>query len=110
MIAQTLSITTAGLLIVLICLLLLGWGGLLSLLQRVGLATFAAGLLLAAIPRFQGRPPGWADVVMLAGLALYLGATYAPRIIQHIDGLDGASDGRLDLAKAMKVARRERAG
>lgn len=95
MLAQLLSILTAGVLLVVLCLLLLGWGGLLTLLQRVGIATFACGFVLAAIPRFLGRPPGWGDFIMLAGLVLYFGTTYAPKIIQHVDGLDGIVDGRL---------------
>lgn len=94
MAAQLLSVIAAGLLIVVICLLLLGWGGLLSLLQRISLATFAAGMVMAAIPRFQGEPPGWGDVFMLAGLVLYFGTTYAPKILRHVDGLDGKVDGR----------------
>ena len=95
MLAQLLSILTAGLLLVVLCLLLLGWGGLLTLMQRIGIAGFAAGFVLAAIPRFQGRPPGWGDFIMLAGLVLYFGTTYAPKIIQHVDGLDGQVDGRI---------------
>ncbi|KQV66652.1 hypothetical protein [Caulobacter sp. Root343] len=94
MLAQMISILAAAILLLAIALLLLGWGGLLTLCQRIGLAMFGAGLVLAAIPRFQGRPPGWGDVLMLSGLVLYLGATYAPKIIQHVDGLDGKIDGR----------------
>lgn len=93
--AQFLSVIAAGLLIVVICLLLMGWGGLLSLLQRISLGTFAAGMVLAAIPRFQGQPPGWGDVLMLGGLVLYFGTTYAPKILRHVDGLDGKVDGRI---------------
>lgn len=95
MLAQILSMLAAVVLLATVCCLLIGWGGLLDSLQRVGLASFGAGLVLAAIPRFQGQPPGWGDLFMLAGLALYFCATYLPRILQHIDGLDGAQDGRL---------------
>ncbi|ATC34180.1 hypothetical protein CA606_18595 [Caulobacter vibrioides] len=92
---QYLSVVAGGLLVVVLCLLLMGWGGLLTLLQRIGIAMFAAGFVLAAIPRFQGQAPGWGDVIMLAGLALYFGTTYAPKILQHVDGLDGRVDGRI---------------
>jgi len=94
MLAQMLSLLAAVLLLTVLCLLLLGWGGLLSLRQRIGIALFAAGFVLAAIPRFQGRPPGWGDFIMLAGLLLYFGTTYAPKIIRHVDGLDGTVDGQ----------------
>lgn len=95
MLAQMLSMAAAAVLLATVVCLLIGWGGLLGLAQRVGLASFAAGLVLAAIPRFQGQPPGWGDLVMLAGLALYFCATYLPKILEHVDGLDGAVDGRL---------------
>lgn len=120
MIAQGLSIVAAALVIGTVCLLLLGWGGLLGFIQRLGLALFAAGLVLAAIPRFTGRPPGWGDLIMLAGLALYFCATYGPRILRHVDGLDGAVDnhiraGAVDIdasaiTRALTVDRRRRRG
>ena len=92
--AQILSMIAAAILVVTVCLLLVGWGGLLTRLQRLGLAMFASGLVLAAIPRFNGHPPGLGDVLMLAGLVLFFGATYGPKILCHVDGLDGAVDGR----------------
>jgi hypothetical protein len=95
MVAQVLSLAAAATLGAIVCLLLLGWGGLLTRLQRLGLALFVAGMVLAAIPRFMGLPPSWGDFTMLAGLALYFGATYAPKILAHVDGLDGQIDGRL---------------
>jgi hypothetical protein len=90
----TLSILAAVALGAMICALLLGWGGLLSLGQRLGLAMTASGLVLAAIPRFQGQPPGWGDVLMLLGLVVYLGVTYGPRLFERVDALDGKVDGR----------------
>lgn len=101
--AQLLSLVAAGLLLVVIVLLLLGWGGLLTLLQRIGIALFAAGFVLAAIPRFQGKPPGWGDLIMLTGLLIYFGTTYAPKIIQHVDGLDGQVDGRFGRSREPRV-------
>lgn len=92
--AQILSMIAATLLVATVCALLVGWGGLLSRSQRLGLAMFASGLVLAAIPRFSGRPPGLGDVLMLFGLALFFIATYGPKILQHVDGMDGAIDGR----------------
>lgn len=92
---MTLSILAATALGAVICALLMGWGGLLSRGQRLGLAMTASGLVLAAIPRFQGQPPGWGDVLMLVGFVAYLGATYLPAIARHIDGLDGAVDGKI---------------
>ncbi len=92
---MTLSILAAVALGAVICALLMGWGGLLSFGQRLGLAMTASGLVLAAIPRFQGQPPGWGDVLMLLGLLVYLVVTYAPRLFERIDRLDGKADGRI---------------
>lgn len=94
MIVKILSIVAAFGLVVTVCALLVGWGGLLSRLQRLGLALFAAGMVMAAIPRFLGHAPGWGDLAMLAGLFLFFAVTYGPQILRHIDGLDGAIDGR----------------
>lgn len=90
--AQILSMIAVGILVLTVCLLLVGWGGLLSRLQRLGLAMFASGLVLAAIPRFTGHPPGLGDVLMLTGLVLFFAATYGPKILQHVDGMDGVID------------------
>jgi len=115
---QFLTFLAAAALVGMVCLLLVGWGGLLSRLQRLGLALFAAGMVLAAIPRFMGRPPGWGDLAMLAGLVLFFAVTYGPKILRHIDGLDGAIDGRARVGpiqidaeairQAMAVDRRRR--
>lgn len=95
----TLSILAAIALGAVICALLMGWGGLLSLGQRLGLAMTASGLVLAAIPRFQGHPPGWGDVLMLLGLLVYLAVTYGPRLFERVDALDGKVDGRIGRAR-----------
>lgn len=102
---MTLSILAAIALGSVICALLMGWGGLLNLGQRLGLAMTASGLVLAAIPRFQGHPPGWGDVLMLLGLTVYLGSTYGPKLFERADGLDGAVDGRISAPRSMQSAR-----
>ncbi|ATC34123.1 hypothetical protein CA606_18285 [Caulobacter vibrioides] len=120
MIVLGLSIVAAGILIATVCLLLLGWGGLLGRAQRLGLALFAAGMVLAAIPRFSGHPPSWGDLIMLAGLAVFLWSTYGPKILRHADGLDGKIDSRIHvgaididataITRALTVDRRRRRG
>lgn len=97
MMVLALSLVAAGVLVATVCLLLLGWGGLLTRSQRLGLALFAAGMVLAAIPRFMGQPPSWGDLIMLVGLGLFFVATYGPKILHHADGLDGAIDSRFHL-------------
>lgn len=86
-------------LLVLLGVLLIGWGGAFSLLQRAGLGLTAAGLVGASIPRLNGDPPGWGDVMFLAGLVTYFAATHGPALFHKLDGLDGAVDGRLRLER-----------
>lgn len=90
-----LSIVAAIVLVALVAVLLTGWGGSLTLAQRIGLAALAAGLVLAAVPRFRGDPPGLGDVLMLGGFVVYLVATHGPAIWTHVDALDGTVDGRV---------------
>lgn len=92
--AQVLAVSAAAVLLLLVVLLLVGWGGLLNLGQRLGLGSFASGFILAAPERFRGEPAGWLDLMWIAGLGLYFAATYLGKIIAHVDGLDGAIDGR----------------
>lgn len=96
----TLATIAAAVLVALLVLLLMGWGGRFRLAQRVGLAAAGAGLLWAAVPRFQGAPPGAGDVLMLAGWATYLAATYGPAIWRKADSLDGHIDGRIGARRA----------
>lgn len=95
MLVMILSLVAAAVLVATVCLLLLGWGGLFTRAQRLGLALFAGGMVLAAIPRFLGQPPSWGDLLMLVGLCLFFVTTYGPKILRHIDGLDGAIDNRI---------------
>ena len=90
----------AAVLVGLVVLLLIGWGGLLTRLQRLGLSTMASGLVLAAVPRLAGNGPGLGDLLFLGGIVLFLGATYLPAIWRHVDGLDGAVDGRIGRPRA----------
>lgn len=72
-----------------------GWGGPMTTLQRLGLCGMAAGLVGAGMDRVLQQPVGWFDVLFLAGLGLYLARTYGPAILKRADALDGAVDGRL---------------
>lgn len=92
MLVMILSLAAAAVLVATVCLLLLGWGGLFTRAQRLGLALFAGGMVLAAIPRFLGQPPSWGDLLMLAGLCLFFVTTYGPKILRHADALDGQVD------------------
>lgn len=95
---------------VIVLVVFMGWVDHLSLAQRLGLTTIAAGLLWAGPGRAMKLEPGLGDVILLAGLLIFLLATFGREICRRADALDGAADGRLDLAKAVKAARRERAG
>lgn len=79
--------------------LLIGWGGVFSQMQRVGLALSASGVIMAGVPRFLGQPPGLGDLMFLAGLVTFLGRTYGPSIFHNLDGLDGVFDRKLTLRK-----------
>lgn len=74
---------------------LLGWGGVLSQAQRLGLAGIAAGIAWAGPGRALGRGPGLGDLLMLLGLVVYLAATYGPALFHKADSLDGVTDGRI---------------
>ena len=67
--------------------------------QRLGLGAVAAGIVGAGIPRLIGIPPGIWDLSLLVGLLVYFGATYGAAILKGLDGMDGAIDGRLNLAE-----------
>lgn len=76
---------------------LVGWGGAMTTLQRLGLCGLAAGLVGAGVDRALQRPVGLFDVLFLAALLLYLLASYGPAIARRADAFDGAVDGRLTL-------------
>lgn len=91
-----LSIFLGGAIVLIIAFVaLLGWGGLLTLSQRLGLAAIAAGIVWAGPGRALGREPGLGDALMLLGLLVYLASTYGLRLFLRLDGLDGKVDGRL---------------
>jgi len=73
----------------------LGWGGVMSLAHRLGLCAVAAGLVGAGIGRATQAPVGWFDALFVAGLAVYLVASYGPAIRRRADAADGAEDGRV---------------
>ena len=73
----------------------LGWGGAMTTLQRLGLCATAAGLVGAAISRTMQQPVGWFDVLFLAGLGLYLARTYGPAVLKRADACDGVPDGQI---------------
>lgn len=74
---------------------ILGWGGPMPWPQRLGLCAVAAGLVGASPDRFLQRPVGLFDLILLAGLVLYLAASYGAAIARRADALDGRPDGRL---------------
>ena len=85
-----------------VVLLVLGWGGRLTALQRAGLCAFAAGLAWAGPQRALGRPLGLGDLLMIVGVAVYLGAVYGRALMTHADKLDGTEDGKIDLRKVIR--------
>lgn len=83
-----------------VCALLVGLllgRGVFDFWQRLGLSATAGGLIAAGVPRLLGRPPGWADLLFLAGLLLFFSRTYGGLLFKNLDGLDGVIDGRLRL-------------
>lgn len=93
------SLISALLALAILCLVtavaLLGWGGRVTTVQRFALCAIAAGLAWAGPARMLGGKPALGDLLFLAGLLLYLAATYAPPLWRHVDGLDGQVDGRV---------------
>lgn len=93
MIAWALTLT-AGAVVLLLVGLLLG-RGVFDLWQRAGLVGIAGGLILAGAPRILGHPPGWGDLLFVAGLLLFFARTYGGVLGRDLDALDGRLDGRL---------------
>lgn len=98
--ALVLSAIAAGAVVGLVTLAaVMGWGGAMTTLQRLGLCATAAGLVGAGAGRAAQSPVGWFDVLFLAGLALYLGRTYGPAIWRRADAVDGLADGVIRFPK-----------
>lgn len=72
---------------VIVVVALLGWGGSLTLSQRLGLAGVAAGIVWAGPGRALGREPGLGDALLLMGLLVYLLATYGRALLRRLDTL-----------------------
>ena len=85
--------------VLVIACLLVGWGPIFSQMQRAGLAISASGLVMGGLGRLNGDPPGYADLMFLGGLVLFLARTYGPAIFKNLDGLDGVFDGKLHLRR-----------
>lgn len=90
------SMLLGGLVVaVVLVVALLGWGGKVGPIQRYALCALAAGLAWAGPARALGMAPGPGDLLFLAGLVVYLLATYGPPIFRHVDALDGNRDGQI---------------
>ncbi len=74
---------------------LMGWGGPLRLVQRIGLLGVAGGMAWAGPGRWAGEPLGLGDLVLLASLLGFLISTFGPALLAHADAADGAADGRV---------------
>ena len=85
-----------------VVLLVLGWGGRLSTWERAGLCAIAGGLAWAGPQRAHGPPLGLGDLLMIVGVAVYLGAVYGRALMTHADKLDGTEDGKVDLRKVIR--------
>ncbi|PLR28161.1 hypothetical protein SGCZBJ_03900 [Caulobacter zeae] len=72
---------------VIVVVALLGWGGSLSMSQRLGLAAIAAGIVWAGPGRALGREPGLGDALLLLGLLVYLLASYGGALLRRLDTL-----------------------
>lgn len=86
----------------------MGWGGPVSRVRRIGLCMMGAGLVWAGPGRLLAYPTGLGDLVFLAGLGLHLAAIYGRGWAGRIDALDGAADGRLDFSQCQPAALRRK--
>ncbi|WP_292051620.1 MULTISPECIES: hypothetical protein [unclassified Brevundimonas] len=85
---------------------IVGWGARVTRCQRVGLIVCASGLVLAGPSRFYGQPVGYADLMFVGGLAVYLLGRNLKFILRKADGLDGVEDGRLALPATPELVAR----
>lgn len=99
MIAALAGLLLVGVVGVVVASAVMGWGARVTRWQRFGLIIFASGLTLAAPARYFGQAVGLPDLMMLAGLFIYLLARNAKYILRRADALDGREDGRLSLGE-----------
>ena len=93
------GLLAAALVAIVVLAAVLGWGGPMTTPQRLGLCATAAGLVGAGIGRAAQGPVGWFDALFLAGLVLYLAATYGRAIWARADRCDGVADGRIRMPR-----------
>lgn len=91
------TLLAAAVVLMVFLIALLGWGGRIRTLERVGLCMMAAGLLWAGPARFLGQPAGLGDLMFLAGLLTLLWAIYGRAVWNRADALDGQADGRVNV-------------
>lgn len=99
------AVTVAAGLVALVLVALLMGRGIFDIWQRAGLSCAAGGLIAAGAPRLLGHPPGWADLLFLGGLLVFLARTYGGHLMARLDALDGVADGRLRFSRLRWPAR-----
>lgn len=75
---------------------LMGWGGPVGRVQRISLLVAATGLTWAGPARLFGHPPGAGDLMFVGGIVVHLATVYGPAIWRRAAALDGVDDGRLE--------------
>lgn len=95
MIVWPASIIAAAVVGMIVLIALLGWGGMMKRLERIGLFMTGAGLLWAGPVRMLGGAVSLGDLIFVLGLGLHLWALYGPALCRRADALDGAADGRV---------------
>jgi len=89
MIAHLCAIVGGAVIMLLLAVALVGWGGPLPRLQRWALLMVLAGLVWASPSRWLSLPPGKGDLMMLTGLLLYISSQYGAALKIKVDGRFG---------------------
>lgn len=95
MMAWVTTIIAAAVVGMIVLIALMGWGGMMKRLERIGLFLMGAGLLWAGPVRLLGGGVGPGDLLFVLGLFLHLWALYGPSLWLRADAVDGKVDGKV---------------
>lgn len=95
MIAWATTLIAAVVVGMIVLIALLGWGGMMKRLERIGLFMTGAGLLWAGPVRLLGGGVSLGDLIFVLGLLLHLWALYGPALRLRADAIDGTVDGKV---------------
>ena len=95
MIAWVASIIASAVVGMIVLIALMGWGGMMKRLERIGLFMMGAGLAWAGPVRLLGGAVSPGDLIFVLGLLLHLWALYGPALRLRADAMDGTVDGKV---------------